>query len=252
MKLHDNYIKELKNYYEDHQKLPKDYDKGFFGRSTTETLIFSLPEDAVWIDDEYDENYENVIPPGNTYSVNWYSEDQHWRGGYFSKSNSIGKEFCMTISTRSYYFLGMDLYSNMDIPNDSNMSFEEFNDFFDDNHPDLGHYPPDCEFWTISVDFNINGFNPIKCVPVFQKNDDFELLQNDCINDMMEPFDGKDHNLHYRNTNIMNPYTGEYIPVWLVHKEISGAYFHNYKITDDNADEEFSFHIDNIKKYGKE
>mgnify|MGYP000039350087 CR=1 FL=1 len=64
MKLHPNYLKALKDYYKDHQKLPKDYDKGFFGRSTTETLIFSLPEDAVWIDDEYDENYDEESGSG--------------------------------------------------------------------------------------------------------------------------------------------------------------------------------------------
>ena len=28
MKLHENYVKELKNYYKNHRELPKDFDKG--------------------------------------------------------------------------------------------------------------------------------------------------------------------------------------------------------------------------------
>ena len=170
MKLHENYVKELKKYYKNHRELPKDFDKGFFGRSTTETLIYSLPEDALWIDDEDDVNYRNCVPPGKEYSVNWYSIDQTTRGGYYSKSNSIGKEFSMIMYTRSYYFFeGKEFGVNED------MSFEELNDTIENDNPDYGLYTPECDFWTNSLDFNIKTFKPIKCAPIFKPNDYFEF-----------------------------------------------------------------------------
>tara|TARA_Y100001958_G_C21233583_1_gene559640 strand:+ start:1810 stop:2550 length:741 start_codon:yes stop_codon:yes gene_type:complete len=243
MKLHENYVKELKKYYKNHRELPKDFDKGFFGRSTTETLIYSLPEDALWIDDEDDVNYRNCVPPGKEYSVNWYSIDQTTRGGYYSKSNSIGKEFSMIMYTRSYYFFeGKEFGVNED------MSFEELNDTIENDNPDYGHYTPECDFWTNSLDFNIKTFKPIKCAPIFKPNDYFEFDYEDIFM-IIEPFNGKNQELHLDNIKLMNPFTGEYIPVWLVHKDITGTYFHNYKISEENADEEFEFYINESKKY---
>ena len=243
MKLHSNYIKELKKYYKNHRELPIDFDKGFFGRSTTETLIYSLPEDALWIDDEDDENYTNCIAP-NGEQVNTYAVDQTTRGGYYSKSKSIGKEFSMSLNTRCYHFLE---YSEYGI--DEDISFDKLNDFMDHYYPEIGDYTPECDFWTNSLEFNINGFKPIKCAPVFKEEDGFRF--SDFIEYIIEPFDGKYHELHIDNTKLMNPFTGEYIPVWLVHKDITGTYFHNYKISGENADEEFEFYINESKKYNK-
>lgn len=244
MKLHENYTKELKKYFKNHRQLPKDFDKGFFGRSTTETLIYSLPKDAVWIDDEDDENYTNCIAP-NGEQVNTYAVDQTTRGGYYSKSKSIGKEFSMSLNTRCYHFLE---YSEYGI--DEDISFDKLNDFMDHYYPEIGHYTPECDFWTNSLEFNINGFKPIKCAPVFKEEDGFRF--SDFIEYIIEPFNGKYHELHIDNTKLMNPFTGEYIPVWLVHKDITGTYFHNYKISEENADEEFDFYINESKKYNRE
>ena len=243
MKLHENYTKELKKYFKNHRQLPKDFDKGFFGRSTTETLIYSLPEDALWIDDEDDENYTNCIAP-NGEQVNTYAVDQTTRGGFYSKSKSIGKEFSMSLNTRCYHFLE---YSEYGI--DEDISFDKLNDFMDHYYPEIGHYTPECDFWTNSLEFNINGFKPIKCAPIFKEEGGFRF--SDFIEYIIEPFNGKYHELHIDNTKLMNPFTGEYIPVWLVHKDISGTYFHNYKISEKNADEEFEFYLNESKKYGK-
>ena len=170
--------------------------------------------------------------------------DQTTRGGYYSKSKSIGKEFSMSLNTRCYHFLE---YSEYGI--DEDISFDKLNDFMDHYYPEIGHYTPECDFWTNSLEFNVNGFKPIKCAPVFKEEDGFRF--SDFIEYIIEPFDGKYHELHIDNTKLMNPFTGEYIPVWLVHKDITGTYFHNYKISEENADEEFEFYLNENKKYGK-
>ena len=260
MKLHSKYTEALKDYYKNYnRKLPDDFNQLGFGRAVTETYAHSLPEDARWIDNNEDEDYLQVVNPKTKSKIHFDYPMDDW-GGYYSKSNSIGKEFSFKIVTSAFYLIGSSDYSNWDIPNDKNMSYEEFNAFFDDNYPDLGHHPRDCDFWTMSMEFKLKNYEPIKCVPIFESNDSFDIFSD--VEYIIAPnYNGSDIQLHYSDTNIMNPFTGEFIPVWLITDESggSGTYFHNYNIgknvNDDKTiyfgDDEFKFYLQNIKKYGK-